>query len=266
MFRKFVSLIYWNCIYRRKPSRVGKKDKKLLAIFNGPSSNAMMDSLIYDVDNKNDIHGVQDILMVNRIILNKKEIVFKIRPEIYCLIDPAFWRDEKLRSEIVEVLEGVCWEMTLVTTQLCDMKVVNPNINVLYLSCAEISDNFPGLFTLYKNNKCVPAHQNVAISALYFGIMMGYKKIDVWGLDYSNMFKLRVDIDNQIFIDEEHSYCKNHTFVINTNMRQELANEKKVFDGFYTLKKFAEYSDANVINWCPQSYVDVFDKRDIQLD
>ena len=75
------------------------------------------------------------------------------------------------------------------------------------------------------NNKCVPTHQNVAVSALYFGVMLGCEIINVWGLDYSNMYKLRVDINNQIFIDEEHSYCKKRTFVIDTNIRQELAND-----------------------------------------
>ena len=219
-----------------------------------------------DIKRNKDIHESQNILMVNKTILNKKESVLKIQPEFYCLIDPAFWTDKKLRSEMIEVLECVNWKMTLITTQLCDMEIANSYVKILYLSCSEINDKFPGLFRLYMNNKCVPTHQNVAVSALYFGVMLGCEIINVWGLDYSNMYKLRVDINNQIFIDEEHSYCKKRTFVIDTNIRQELANEKKVFDGFYALKKYADYAKVQIINWCPESYVDIFDKRDADLD
>lgn len=69
----------------------------------------------------------------------------------------------------------------------------------------ELSDDFPGLFELYKYNRCVTTNQNVAVSALFWGIMLGYDVINVWGLDNSNMYNLRVGLNSHIVIEEEQS-------------------------------------------------------------
>ena len=47
---------------------------------------------------------------------------------------------------------------------------------------------------------------------------------------------------------------------------QKLTNEKKVFDDFYVLKRFVDYSKVRIIDWCPSSFVDVLDKREPDFD
>jgi len=144
-----------------------------------------------------------------------QEIFDRVRPRYYALADPMFFapdhRIEKVRKLFDALNSKVTWEMTLVITTnvksfIRFSQISNPNIkfkrvyHVVSPGCKEER------FQDYKNGDAVPFVGTVANLAVYLGIQLGYKDVELCGVDMSLFDGLCVNDKNETCTTDFHYY------------------------------------------------------------
>ena len=119
------------------------------------------------------------------------------------------------------------------------------------------------------NNLCTPNFgRNVLILALWYGIFINKKNIEIYGADFSAFKELEVDQKtNEIYHNHNHFYNK-----IDGEKRKELKyknpQERKIherlfylsvmFKQMYLLSEIAKNKGLKIVNYSSNSYLDCF--------
>lgn len=228
---------------------------------NGPSLNRMHIT-------KSDISDYA-IMCVNFFALNQ-ELFFDFQPKYYCIIDPAFFVDNKTDDvkKLERIFEKVHWDMTLVTLYNSKIAFTNDNIRIHRIN----SNVYRGSVTwfrnaIFKRNIGTYRYQNVLNAALYYLITCKCNEIYLVGADNDWHRELYVDESNEVIRETKHFYGRTR---LNVTRNQEIKKGElyKYFYWYYiTLhshyiaSKYALSQGVPVYNCNPDSYIDVFPKK-----
>lgn len=268
----YLSVVRSN-IYKKKSGLKSTKPRvmgdKIVVLGNGRSQQLFWDNI--------EKFGGYDILCVNSFICREKELFFKYKPKYYCAVDGCLFSEERAKRlggtdeedyyNIRKILESVTWKMYIVTFDTYDIDIKNKNIEVIKINQSNTQYIGERVKRLYKKNLATIGAESVAVSALFFSLVFGYKEIALFGVDHDNFKGLVNDVNNQVVMETWHSYNTNKPDYV--KIREGVGEQYVylVFEGYATLFKsyllvaeLAEEINAKILNYNIDSYIDAFDK------
>lgn len=269
--KNFFDMIYglklsYNTIMNGKRDVMDNEpEKKVLIMGNGPSLNSTdMEKLKSEVS---------DIACVNFFPL-KDERFFALKPQYLCLLDPVFFTKsensmETKKNELLCILEKVDWPLKIICIQNNTLPIKNEKIKYCYLcKSAFVGKNIKRFrYFLYRNNLVNLGYQNVIIGAGFYFVSKQVKEIYLAGVDMSEFKLLEVDEDNDICVNTQHHYGNekikhSELGVIKKGEFYKLLNcYVKMFEQFHYLEEYAVFQGVKIYNLSPNSFIDVFEKR-----
>lgn len=236
------------------------KSERVLIVGNGPSA----DKINFDEAKDKNI----ELLCVNY-FASRNRYFYQIKPKYYCIIDPAFYNNinDKNISHLVNVLNNVDWEMTLICLQYQKLPALqNSNIRIININ----SNTYHGKwwrYRLYSKNKANFGLQNVVLGALYFCLTSGVKEIYLAGVENDWHRELIVDENNDLYREYRHFYEIKKVNLTETGSLSKGEFYKYIGYYYITMKQYyyaslyASYLKSPVYNMTTTSYIDVFEKR-----
>lgn len=247
----------------------GKRDNILRILGNGPSLAEATSRMIVDPS--------IDYCMVNFSPLS--ELFFRVQPKYYMMADDGFFKDiEGIRDRIIKLKDRVAaidWSITLLVPYIYLDEAQkrygqNPFITVLPFNRGYLSDGFKFrklALWLYRKGLASPRMMNVVVAALYCMLTLGYKEIELYGVEHSWMKQLIVDDDNRVCMEDPHFYDAGKNNVVlyiggrPERIWEQLRNQADTFAAYGELKFYADYQGATVINKTRGSYIDAFKRN-----
>ncbi len=125
----------------------------------------------------------------------------------------------------------------------------------------------------YKLKLGTPRPHNVLIPSILLSLLIGYKKIFLYGADHSWHEGIKVDELSQATVNHEHFYDKGEDrmamykldgkeyYIHDIFRKLHLA-----FKGYFLLKEFAESVNAEIFNASERSYIDAFEKINLNSE
>ena len=276
--------------YRKKyKNHYLQHKEKLMIVCTAPSSDCFWnDNLL-----RTGICNSCDIMLVNDLIFQMKEIVFQIKPAFYITVDPRSFneefpeKDDNLRTKIrrnseYQLFNQVDWPMTVIVPdfmQNVETIIDNNNIRLFHINSQVYNNTFyTRRFEAYDKNKLIPNMDSVGHAALYFGLMYGYKDIGIIGNDNDFWRELRTDCDNRAYYSVPHAY-----YEVNDTTRYYLENSRfydkragaisgflkyiaSEYAGYMYIREYADYKGAKITNYATGSSIEAFTKKDIYDD
>jgi len=120
---------------------------------------------------------------------------------------------------------------------------------------------------LYKKFLSTPLLQNVVGACIFNAINMGYKKIELFGVDHSWLRDICVNNKNQVCWREIHFYGKEELrpFLKSNGetykMYEILFDFGNMFLGYQLLYNYSIYRCAKIYNNTKESFIDSFERR-----
>lgn len=252
-----------------------KKNKKCFLLGNGPSLKKDINEII----NLND-HST-DIFAVNYFGRSK---FFKIlKPNYYFFSDKMFWSEDlvqkvKIDNEnIFKILKNIDWKITIICPKDGFSFVKSKLSENKNLSFFTIPIRYSNLLTekftflSIKHRLFSVPNVNSVITLLWMSILMSYKKITLYGCDFSAFKTFMVDQKtNEIIVSTEHFYG-NSSAEKNAGKKYKSQKDKplsarmfQVYRAFKLLDILSKISlDLNikVINGSSFSFVDSFSRK-----
>lgn len=201
-----------------------------------------------------------------------------IRPSKYILADDLFWMEDdhsgtfEKRNKLYEQLLTVSWRMELFVPlrgykkgTIQTFLKTNDNIKVIPYY-ANLFNGFKNLkYWLYKHDYATPLNQNVIIPELFISINSGYRKIELYGADFSWTEDLRVNEKNEICRIDKHFYEKGETMEYKpikakVTIDQYFLTKAKMFFSCREIQDYAIMMRCDIKNMNPHSYIDAFRK------
>ena len=246
--------------------KVEHRSEKLRILANGSSLKKQIESdLNFQVSS--------DLFVVNEFC--KHDLFYKLKPNNYTLADPLYFVQEWMGDsdrETIKILSQVDWEMNLfVPYRLIKQNVFeinNKNIRIIPYHMLAY-EGWEGVKTyLLKKGLTMPTAQNVLIPSIFNAIHLGYKHIELFGVDHSWIEEIRVNDKNQVCICDRHFYDDDKPRLIPWNkceggvykMHEILRDLATMFDGYHQLRKFADANHCKIINKTKDSYIDAFER------
>jgi hypothetical protein len=214
-------------------------------------------------------------MVMNSSILHSS--YFKIKPLFYVLADPAFFNPNKCYdgTEILKkILDKTTWKMTLFVPweHAHTAKIKSTEwVNVQYVNQSFYNGPEKYRMCLYERNLAMPKVDNVLASAIYLAIYMGYKNVELYGVEHSWTRDIYVNSKNQTCIRDRHFYDEdevNENVIIDESGREMKFHEvlkmyMNYFPAYWELRELADKHDCRVINCTPNSFIDAFERKDI---
>lgn len=219
-----------------------------------------------------------DIICVNYTALT--DIFFQVKPNIYALADPMFWRDDVTKEFedknriLFDTLKSANWKIKFIIPQegveIVRNKFGSNSIHSFVsmpVNSAPLK-NLKTLLYMLDNMICTPIYGNVLILSLYYSIMSKYKDIAIYGADFDIFKQLQTDqISNHVFSGGAHFYDKAFTpepvKYLNTPkkmMHVRLAQEQNAFFQIYILALICKSRKISLTNRSSFSLIDSIDR------
>ncbi len=249
------------------------ENERINIIANGPSVKELNSSIFIN----------EDVLCVNRFAAT--DLFHIIKPKYYVLVAPEFWISnvpdgyhEKLRLPTFNGLSKVDWPMIVfidVKSTKNDFDVflheLNSNISTVAINLNPIDGtSFMSSF-LIKRKLGMPRPHNVLIPSIMVALWMGYKEINLYGVDHSWLPLVQVDEQNRVLLEQKHFYDEGKTKP--RPMRNIKFEDRKLhemlhkfylsFKSYHFINKMAEKSDVVIQNCTPGSFIDAFPRKNI---
>ena len=248
---------------------------------NGPSLNT-------DINEELDIFRTGDTFCVNEFA--ETDLYKKIQPKYYVFADPFYWSStppELLMSSrnrlFGEILNKTSWPLTIYVPFEAEglfegVFAHNKNISLSFYNTTEFYGEKAIVNKLYDLGLCMPAPQNVLISALFLSLFLGYKKIILLGADHSWHETLALDDANRVCVKDRHFYNEDAKL---TPWSMDGTEENiwtmdaifhalaKMFEGYWKIEEYAKHLDAEVYNASSVTYIDAFKRMsfsDIRIE
>ncbi len=239
---------------------------------NGPSLNN--DILNINLNKREEF----DLCVVNEFCFSEQFEALK--PELYVIIDPAYWlKNHQVVEDVIErfyaSLNGkVKWQMKLYVPfsgcRAVAKRITNATIKLVPFNNTPVKGfTFFEQF-LYKYNLGVTQLQNVVVGAIYLGILMGYHKINLLGVDHDWHKNIHVDRDNHVvwankhFYDtasNEDSYERIYSGEGYFDMQQIFHALSVTHQSYRKLALYAKNKKINISNYTAGSCIDVFERK-----
>ncbi len=195
--------------YIRRAGTVGTPAPTMAILGNGPALAEELPRLLEEMR-----WGDRDFLAVN--FFAQDERFAELRPAYYVLSDPMFFRDTDER-ERVEALyrtmnERVTWPMNLYVQyynpERFDYRAALPNPNIRIVPFHTLTyRGFRRLeFWLYRHGLGSANFGTVVQVGEYIALLLGYKRIELYGVDHTLLEGLCVDDANRLCRADRHYY------------------------------------------------------------
>ena len=258
-----------------KISFKNKKNKKCFLLGNGPSLNTDIKQILKSFDETTDIYAVN--------YFGRSKYFKKLKPNYYFFSDKMFWSKdlvEKVKNDnenIFTILKNVNWKITIICPKEGYSFIKNELSENKNLSFFIIPIRFSNLLTekftflSIKYRFFSIPNVNSVITLLWISILMSYKRIVLYGCDFSAFKTFMVDQKtNEMIVSTEHFYG-NSSAEKNAGKKYKGQKDKplsvrmfQVYRGFRLLDILSEISrDLNieVINASSFSFIDSFPRK-----
>ncbi len=260
-----------NYIRRAGPTATPRSTLAILG--NGPSLNVELQQLMVcgEVVSK-------DLMVVN--FFAEDERFATLRPSYYLLSDPMFFRQSALRERVLQFYEvlnrQVTWPMTLYVQyynpERFDYRAVLPNPNIRIVPFhTQMYSGFRWLeFRLFRCGLGSANFGTVVQVGEYIGLLLGYKRIELYGVDHTLLDGLCVDAQNRLCRADSHYYDKEPAAPkpifqkvppVPYTMASYLAEVAELFRGHEVLRDYAAWMDARIINCTRGSMIDAYERQ-----
>ncbi len=266
--------------FRNHVARAGAVDmnpsRRLAVLGNGPSLRSELPQIIACREWER-----ADIMAVNFFALGDEFAV--IRPKYYVLSDPQFFRRAG-RSERVETLyrtlgERVEWPMILYVQyynpEKFDYRAAienNPRIRIVPFHTTVFHGFRSVEFRCYRHGLGSGNFGTVVQNGEFIGLLLGYRHIDLYGVDHTLLEGLTVDGRNRLCRIRSHYYdsapaAPEPIFVNATDpprpytMHTYLAETAELFRGHEVLRDYARSIGARIVNRTRCSMIDAYDRE-----
>lgn len=266
--------------FRNHIKRAGAIDKhpdnKMLILGNGPSLREQMPRLI---EEKAWEKG--DIMAVNFFAASEEFTVLK--PKYYVLSDPQFFREagcsDRVRDMYKALAEKVTWPMILYVQyynpeRFDYAKAVegNPNIRIVRFHTTLFRGFRNVEFWCYRRGLGSGNFGTVVQNGEFIAMQLGYRTIELYGVDHTLLEGLMVDDDNRLCRTQSHYYDATPAepkpiFVNATNpprpytMASYLAETAELFRGHEVLAEYARTEGIRIINRTKGSMIDAYERE-----
>ena len=250
--------------------------RRLAVLGNGPSLRDELPRLIARREWER-----TDMMAVNFFALGDELTV--VRPQYYVLSDPQFFRRAG-HSERVENLyralgERVNWPMTLYVQyynpEQFDYRAAvgdNPNIRIVPFHTLVFRGLRSVEFWCYRHGLGSGNFGTVVQNGEFIGLLLGYRQIDLYGVDHTLLDGLTVDDRNRLCRTQSHYYdsapaAPEPIFVNATDpprpytMHTYLAETAELFRGHEVLRDYARSIGARIIHRTGGSLIDAYERE-----
>jgi len=253
------------------------RDETLILLANGPSLNE-------SIKTQSDHLAGKNLMCVN--LFAQSDYFTQLKPCHYVLISPDMWMDrgderllEKKKRLWGLLNKKVHWKMELYLPvearrnhQWKQLISSNDHIQIRFFNRTPVEGFKSFMHFCFRNNLGMPRPHNVVIPALMIGINRGFNKIYLLGVDHSWLSNLRVDNQNRVLVNQKHFYDDNSSkyepMLKQGGVRKlhEVLNKWVItFASYFTIDDYARSKGTKIMNATPDSYIDAFDRVDLNL-
>ncbi len=223
-------------------------------------------------------HLKKDFMAVN--YFAEDDRFAEVKPACYVLSDPMFFRRSGFRERVDGLYrllnERVTWPMTLYVQyynpERFDYRRVLPNRNIRIVPFhSQVYHGFRRLeFWLFRHGLGSANYGTVVQNCVYIALLLGYKQVELFGVDHTLLEGLCVDEKNRLCRRVVHYYddrpaevkpiCQNVPPVPYT-MSVYLAELAELFRGHEILNDYARSVGARIINRTRGSMIDAYERE-----
>jgi len=259
--------------YITKDSLTGNRTEELLVFANGPSLSDVLGEIKSGKFARND----SDIIMMN--FTANSDDFYKLKPKYFCISDIMFYRMDKYREDKVRLLfdnlnSRVDWPLNVYFPYRWykDKKFLdrfhNPHLNPVPFHTLEYQGFERFRFPLMIRNIGGSDFGTVLQNAINIGIILGYKKLYLYGADHTFFDGLMVDDNNQVCKITSHVYEEDGAAEpiyqyysgekLPYTMSFFLSEYARLFAGHEIMKKYADFAGAEIINMTKNSMINSY--------
>lgn len=259
----------------RSKNKKASDRKDIFILANGPSLNDEIAQL------SSDFFINRDVLVVNYFVFS--ELYEKFQPKYYVLSAPDFFYDtpspdfvENVDKLFTGIENRTSWEMTLYIPFLAkkhkkwQSRIKNPKIKIHYYNTAVAEGSYSLVKFMLNKQLGMPRVQNVLIPSLVFMIQKRVKDIYLFGVDHSWLRQINVNEQNDVLMSHPHFYEKK---IETTKVKKNEQDTRKLhevlhkfyftFKSYFTLRRYAQDKGIRIYNLTKGSYIDAFDRLEI---
>lgn len=260
--------------YVGRAGTVGAPKPSVLILGNGPSLAEDLPRLIARGE-----HTAKDIMAVNYFALDERFTT--VRPAYYVLSDPMFFRDSVCRDRVAELYrtlaEKVTWPMNLYVQYYnpegFDYRAALPNSNIRIVRFhTQMYRGFRSLeFWLFRRGLGSANFGTVVQVGEYVALLLGYKRIELYGVDHTLLDGLCVDDGNRLCRIDRHYYDGAEAAApqpiykkvphVPYTMAEYLAEVAELFRGHEVLRDYAAALGARIVNRTRGSMIDAYERN-----
>ena len=260
--------------YVRRAGTVGEPKPSVLILGNGPSLSGDLPRLIEQGE-----HLSKDVMAVNYFALDERFAT--VRPAYYVLSDPMFFRDSVYRDRVAELYrvlnERVTWPMNLYVQYYnpegFDYRAALPNSNIRIVRFhTQMYRGFRSLeFWLFRRGLGSANFGTVVQVGEYVALLLGYKRIELYGVDHTLLDGLCVDDGNRLCRIDRHYYDGAEAAApqpiykkvphVPYTMADYLAEVAELFRGHEVLRDYAAALGARIVNRTRGSMIDAYERN-----
>lgn len=258
--------------YIRRAGTVGKPKPSVVILGNGPSLAEDLPRLIAQGE-----YEAKDVMAVNYFALDERFTT--VQPAYYVLSDPMFFRDSAYRDRVAELYrvlnERVTWPMNLYVQyynpERFDYRAALPNPNIRIVKFhTQVYSGFRSVeFWLFRHGLGSANFGTVVQVCEYVALLLGYKTLELYGVDHTLLDGLCVDDENRLCRADGHYYDdapaapkpifqkvphRPYTMAIY------LAEVAELFRGHEVLRDYARSLGARIINRTRGSLIDAYER------
>jgi hypothetical protein len=275
---EFIFFIFQLIKDKGQKSQVKKEYKgELIVLANGPSLKTSLESFSKGITRE---YKNCDFIVMNYFALD--EVFLKIKPRHYCLVDPMFFQDSHRSDDVKGLFKTLqnftSWNLNLyIPLHQYDKfklysQLTNPFINIIKVNVRHYY-GYEGLrHYFYSKGLAIPPVKNVSILAIYTGILSGYNKISLYGVDHTFFDSLFVNEANQIcniykhFNDNSEKGFVSKPIKRNDNgqiwkLSDYLKDIAQMFASHDLLEGYSKKNEVKIINCTKNSMIDSFDRK-----
>lgn len=260
--------------YVGRAGTVGAPKPSVVILGNGPSLAEDLPRLIARGE-----HTAKDIMAVNYFALDERFTT--VRPAYYVLSDPMFFRDSVCRDRVAELYrtlaEKVTWPMNLYVQYYnpegFDYRAALPNSNIRIVRFhTQMYRGFRSLeFWLFRRGLGSANFGTVVQVGEYVALLLGYKRIELYGVDHTLLDGLCVDDGNRLCRIDRHYYDGAEAAApqpiykkvphVPYTMAEYLAEVAELFRGHEVLRDYAAALGARIVNRTRGSMIDAYERN-----
>ena len=217
------------------------------------------------------IDRAYDYMVLNDYFLS--ESYYEVKPLYYLVADPYYFYTEEGINKIKDITLITNWEMYLFVPYIKGKNSFFKKMETDYVKiCLYNSSPFESFISIkqffFDKMLAMPIVQNVLVGGIMVSIWLGYKTIELYGVEHSWLGLLSVDKDNNVLIQDKHFYDKKE--VSKTvfkgldgkpwKLHEVLYAYGRMFKSYWEINDYIKGKNINIINKSPNSFIDAFKK------